>query len=440
MSYPTRVLNVFLTTLVISSLSFTAARAASSNAIAQVSEELRRSEAYTTYSKILVQIDLMANPKTAYLPVTVSAFRPGSLVVEGRVPNAKVMEYVQQNARRISGLSVESQLEVGEVSEPILYSPPARELEAEIQATISGFFPEYAGSIRVTVKDNGMVELNGEVKSYETKVNISRSLRSQPGCRAVINVIRVAADPNSGSVQISDDALLTLDARSLPLIPAAPIVDLEPTHDNHPSIRRMNQAAATASADDAPSAADLGVNVNKLLEDAKAIIERDPQLASLGMELEIEDGGIVAVGKLDGREQVEQVINRLSDVPDVTRVTVKSRPFSMQRTIPKMLDKKDSANSKSWTEKMMSYLPGAGGNDPQSLASSWRFRDNVRRSMIKLGNDRIENLKVRSTMRGLVMEGEVNSTRDRAFIFKQANNLPELRPIPTDIILKITGN
>lgn len=438
MSYPNRMLNTFVTAFVTGLMSFTVAEAASSNAIAQVPEELRRSEAYTNYSKMLVQIDLMANPKTAYLPVTVSAFRPGSLVIEGRVPNAKIMDYVQQNARRISGLSVESQLEIGEVSEPILFSPPARELEAEIQATISGFFPEYAGAIRVTVKENGMVELNGEVKSYETKVNISRSLRSQPGCRAVINVIRVAADPSSGVVQISDDAVMQLDAKSLPLIPAAPIVDLEPTHENHPSLRRMNQAAAVA-ADDAP-VSDLGVSPTKLLEDAKSIIERDPQLASLGIELEIEDGGIVAVGKLEGREQVEQVINRLADVPDVTRVTVKSRPFSMQRTIPKMADKKEEQTPKSWTEKMMSYLPGAGGNDPQSLASSWRFRDNVRRSMVKLSNDRIENLKVRSTMRGLVIEGEVSSTRDRAFIFKQANNLPELRPIATDVILKITGN
>lgn len=439
MSYPTRKLKIFTTAFVTCLMSFTVAEAASSNAIAQVPEELRRSEAYTNYSKMLVQIDLMANPKTAYLPVTVSAFRPGSLVVEGRVPNAKVMDYIQQNAKRISGLSVESQLEIGEVSEPILFSPPARELEAEIKATISGFFPEYAGTIRVTVKENGMVELNGEVKSYETKVNISRSLRSQPGCRAVINVIRVAADPNSGIVRISEDASMQLDPRSLPLIPAAPIVDLEPTHENHPSLRRMNKASAAVAADDVP-ATDLGVSASKLLEDANAIIERDPQLASLGIELEIEDGGIVAVGKLDGREQVEQVINRLSDVPDVTRVTVKSRPFSMQRTIPKMLDKKEEPTPKSWTEKMMSYFPGAGGNDPQSLASSWRFRDNVRRSMIKLSNDRIENLKVRSTMRGLVIEGEVSSTRDRAFIFKQANNLPELRPIATDVILKITGN
>ena len=433
MSYPNR--GIWLTATIVGSLvTFaTIGVAASSSAVAHVPEELKRSEAYTMYSKMLVQIDLMANPKTASLPVTVAAIRPGTLVVEGRVPTTKILEYIQHNAARISGLAVESQLEVGEVPEPILFSPPARELEAEIQATISGFYPEYAGAIRVTVTDNGMVELNGEVKSYEAKLNISRALRSQPGCRAVINVIRVAADPTNGVVQISEDASLQLDAKTLPIIPAAPVVDLEPAHENHPSIRRVAQGVA----DDAPSSA--GTSRDKLVDDAKSIIERDAQLATMGIELDVEDGGLVAMAKCDGREQVEQIVNRLSDVPDVTRVTVKSRPFSMQRTLPKMADKKEDA-SKGWSERLLGFLPGVGGNDPQSLASSWRFRDNIRRSMTRLSENRIENLKVRSNMRGLVIEGEVSSTRDRAFIFKQTNNLAELRPIPTDVILKITGN
>lgn len=433
MSYPNR--SILLTAILGSLMTFVAVgNAASSSAVAHVPEELKRSEAYTMYSKMLVQIDLMANPKTASLPVTVAAIRPGSLVVEGRVPNAKVLEYIQHNAARISGLAVESQLEVGEVPEPILFSPPARELEAEIQATISGFYPEYAGAIRVTVTDNGMVELNGEVKSYEAKLNISRALRSQPGCRAVINVVRVAADPTNGIVQISEDGSLQLDAKTLPIIPAAPIVDLEPAHDNHPSIRRISQGVA----DDAPASA--ATSRDKLIDDAKAIIERDPQLATMGIELDVEDGGLVAMAKCDGREQVEQIASRLSDVPDVTRVTVKSRPYSMQRTIPKMPEKKEDAEEKGWSERLLGFLPGVGGNDPQSLASSWRFRDNIRRSMTRLSENRIENIKVRSTMRGLVIEGDVSSTRDRAFIFKQTNNLAELRPIPTDVILKITGN
>ena len=123
MSYPNR--SIWLTVLIVCSMVVFASHgmSASNTATAQVPEELRRSEAYTMYAKMLVQIDLIANPKTSSLPVTVSAIRPGTLVIEGRVPTAKILDYIQQNAKRISGLAVESQLEVAEVPEPLFVLP-----------------------------------------------------------------------------------------------------------------------------------------------------------------------------------------------------------------------------------------------------------------------------------------------------------------------------
>lgn len=404
--------------------------------VAQVRDELRRSEAYTLYSRTLVQIDLLSNPRTAHLPISVTAIRPGSLVIEGTVPNAKIKDYILANAQRITGLAIEGALQVGEVYETSLIDPAPRELEADIQATITGFYPELADVVRVTVTGNGMVELNGEVTNYESKLNISRIINSQQGCRAVLNLLRVPADPETGDVKITEDGALTIDANDLPIIPAAPLVDLDPAGDDHPSIRTMRGIQA----DDAPARA---TSTLHLVEEARGIIGRDPELGLLELEVDIDREGVVVSGKLETKDQVLSLVDHLSEMPGISHVLVKSRPYSMQRTFPAtMRNPKDQAEAKntSWVQSATEWIPGLGSSDPVSKAKGWRSRETIRRSLYRLCERRIDGLSVSPSTRGLLIEGTIASARDRAFVLKQIDNLPDLRPVPTDVILKIDGN
>lgn len=400
--------------------------------IAHVPDELRQSEAYTLYSKMLVEIDIRSNPRTAGLPISVAAIRPGSLVMEGRVPNARLQQYMVQNAQRITGLSVEEHFEIGDVPDSNLFSPPARELEAEIQATIAGFFPEHAPNIRVTVRENGIVELNGEVLSYESKLNISRVVRSQQGCRAVVNLVRVPADPDLGTVRVSEDGSLTLDASQLPIIPAAPLVDLDPASDNHPPLAQMRGFAGDDAPDRSPS------NV-KLTEDVQAMIESDPELATADLSVDVEGKAVVISGKVDAREKVEEIVGKLSDVPDVPKIIFKSRPYSMQRSFPAGSRLQQEVKEKTWTQKLTAWMPGSP-SEPIDQIHSWRFRESIRRQLAKVCDKRMEGLKISTSSRGLLIEGEVKSARDRAFVLKQVDNVPELRPIPTDVILRVASD
>jgi osmotically-inducible protein OsmY len=404
-----------------------------SESMARVSEDLRQSEAYTLYSKMLVEIDLRANPRTASLPISVVAIRPGSLVFEGRVPNVRLREYLISNAQRITGLSVEEHFEVGDVPDTNLFSPPARELEAEVQATLAGFFPEASSNIRVTVRENGIVELNGEVASYESKLNVSRIVRAQQGCRAVVNLIRVPADPDLGTVRVSEDGSLTLDASRLPIIPAAPLVDLDPASENHPPLAQMRGMAG----DDSPSQAPSNV---KLSEDVQAVIESDPEWAAADLSVDVEGKAVVISGKIESREKVEEIVDKLSEVADVPKVIVKSRPYSMQRSFPGGSRFKPEPKEKSWTQKLTSWVPGGKGLEPSEQAHSWRFRDSVRRQLAKSCDKRVTELKVLTSSRGLLIEGEVKSARDRAYLLKQVDNMPELRPVPTDVILRVSSD
>jgi osmotically-inducible protein OsmY len=403
-------------------------------AMAHVPEELRRSEAYTLYSKMLVEIDLRANPRTAGLPITVAAIRPGSLVLEGRVSTARLQEYLVQNAQRITGLSIEEHFEVGEVADSNLFSPPARELEAEVQATISGFFPDEAPNIRVTVRDNGIVELNGELRSYESKLNVSRVVKSQQGCRAVVNLIRVPADPDLGTVRVSDDGSLSLDASQLPIIPAAPLVDLDPASDNHPPLTQMRGFAA---GDDTPNRNPSNV---KLSEDVQAMIESDPELATADLSVDVEGKAVVITGKIDSKQKVEEIVSKLSDVPDVPKIILKSRPYSMQRSFPPGSRLQEGPKEKTFAQKLTSWVPGASSSEPIDQIHSWRFRESIRRQLAKMCDKRLIDLKVSTSSRGLQIEGEVKSARDRAFVLKQVDNVPELRPIPTDVILRVAAD
>lgn len=401
-------------------------------AVAHVDDELRITSAYTMYAKMLVQIDLIANPRTASCNTSVMAVRAGSLILEGTVPTAGLRDYIEQNAQRITGLSIENMLTIGEVPPVNLISARPMELEAEVRDTITGFYPNLADSVRVTVTDTGIVELHGEVTNYETKLNVSRLVKSQQGSRAVINLLRVPADPDTGLVQVSEDGTLTLEANRLPIIPAAPIVSIDEPAAPAESFR----SGMAMAADDAPIRRASGI---KLVEDARAIIERDADLAIMELELDAQGDDLVVSGRVDSRAQVELIVDRLADVPDIHKITVKARPYSMQRTMGATHSRstgEEDTDQKSWLS-WINPLASGEPDDPVESAQGWRFRSSLRRSINRQCDGRVDQLKVSATGQGILIEGEVATARDRAFVLKQIDNNASIRAIPTDIVLRI---
>lgn len=401
--------------------------AASSPPIAQVDERLASSEAYAIYSKVLVQIDLLANPKTAYLPITVSTLRPGQILLDGQVPTARLREYLIQNARRITGLTVEGSIEVVEIKPDPAMDIPVEELDAEVQATIRGFYPEFTDRVRSTVKQGGIVELNGEVPSYEAKVNVSRIVKSQQGCKAVVNLLHIPVEAESGLIQVTEDGQLRLDAAKLPLIPAAALLPLADTDRPGPSLR----STLAGAADDAPMR---DYSADRLIEDARAVIRRDPQMAVLDLEIDSDGGGIVLSGKVESRELVEHMLETLAEIPDVKKIVVKSRPVSMQRTFPAKAVT-DKPAELSWRQRLLPWSDD--GADPIKASHRWRFRGNVQKVLEGKCDGRIDDLEVKAISRGLLIEGSVTSARDRAFVLKQIDNLAELNAIPVDVVLEV---
>lgn len=405
----------------------TGAASAASQSVAQVDEKLAASEAYAIYAKVLVQIDLLANPKTAYLPITVSTLRPGQILLDGRVPTARLREYLIQNARRITGLAVEGSIEVADLKPDPVFDLPVDEIETEVRATISGFYPEYARDIRSTVKQGGIVEINGEVPSYEAKLNISRIVKSQQGCKAVVNLLRVPAEPESGLVHVTEDGQLRLDAARLPVIPAAAALMLADADRPNVGLR----GALAGAADDAPVR---NHNAARLIEDARAIIGRDSKLAALDLEIDSEAGGVVVSGTVGSRETVEYILDTLAEIPDIKKIVVKSRPISMQRTFPAKAVA-DTTVEQSWYQKLR---PWSGeGDDPIKAAHRWRFRGNLLKVLKAKCEGRVDELAVKAISRGLMIEGSVASARDRAFVFKQIDNLADLNAVPLDVVLHV---
>src|SRR5688572_14729015 len=71
---------------------------------AEVPLALQGDSGYCRYAEILIQLDLLAKPSTASLPITVDAPKPGLLRVSGVAPTSHLKSQIVASARRISGL------------------------------------------------------------------------------------------------------------------------------------------------------------------------------------------------------------------------------------------------------------------------------------------------------------------------------------------------
>lgn len=405
-----------------------------SAAIAFVPDSLAKTAAYSDYAKTLVQLDLLAKSQTAGLRIDVEIIEPGLLALVGKTPNDRLRRQLLVDARRISGLMVRDQLASGPAVQDTFSTASPEELEEQTRDTLRELFPELLENISASGEAGGVVRLRGEVPSYESKLMLSRAIKSQPGCRAVVNLTEIRVDPSTGRVAIGGDQWL--DPGALPTVPPAPIADFG-DDEKHASVRQMT---ARVSGDDA---LDKNLRDRQLRDDVEAQIGGVTQLANIDMVVEAYGDEVTISGKITKRELVEQAAAAAAAVPGAVNVVVKGQPFTIRRHTPERLRDK-GPSSVYQPKRIFGLIPSpfdSGDQDPDSPASTRRFREMVRRSLKKRASGRIKALDVRQSLSaGLVIEGEVETNRDRAFILGQLDEIAELRGVRYDVILRVTGD
>lgn len=397
-------------------------------------DDLQGDPAFNHYAQIIVQLELLANPATASLPIGVTSDKPGQMQIGGRVPNSRLRQYILGMAKRVSGLKIVDEMQSADVPRDTTTFPKAQ-LESLTTETLQSLFPEVATKIRVTVKDEGIVELNGSITSFEQKLLVTQAIKSQPGCKAVLSLVQVDVDSASGEVAVTEDRTRRLKANRLPSIPPAPLVDLAAAE---PQVSVKELTSRKPLADDGPDGEILD---RQLREDVRNQIDANAELAGIELQIEAHDGVVTISGQLKNRVQVEKVVDTASNAAGVKRVIAKCSPYSIQRSM--MSPKSPGVKAEPVKEqptKWSSYLPWNKNSEPKvdaSAANSRGFRESIRKALKKRCEGRLEKITVNNTAHGLVIEGDVANARDRTFVLKQIDNTVELRSVSYDVALRM---
>jgi hypothetical protein len=127
-------------------------------------------------------------------------------------------------------------------------------------------------------------------------------------------------------------------------------------------------------------------------------------------------------------------------------VVAKLRPVSIQRFRPIGYDaakgKAEKLNAPPKPRKLLGFIPlGSAPDDGPSGApvNTRRYRDAVKKTLQRRCGADLEDLVVKAAPdnKGLIIEGKVATPQKRVGIFKQVDNLAELRNINYDLVLEI---
>lgn len=393
--------------------------------VAKVSPVLARDPAYNKFASLLIEIDFLADPVTSELPLSVENPEPGVLSIRGSVPTPRVRQSVLANARRISGLMVRDGLDIAPNRDQFDLDVARERLELLTRETISALFPESEATVKTAVDQEGTVVLTGSVATCEARLLLSRAMKSQPGTRSVVNLLQVPADA-SGRLVVTEDGRQMLAAADLPIVPTAPPIEIEEKTPSEPSRRSPNGLA-----DDAP---EQRLTERAIRDDVQKQISSLSDFIDARLDVEVSGSTVVISGDLRSRDQVERLVNVVSEVPGVFKVVAKCRPFAIQRTIPKLSQGSESKEKEA--HKVLGFLPGEWFG--AGLSTDRRFRDSVRKSVKNRCEKRVSDVVVRETLdKGLVIEGEVANRRDLVYALKQIDGIVELRGKKFDVVLRV---
>ena len=408
---------------------------------AVVTETLRSDPAYATYAKIQIQLEMLANPSTANAAVIVDSPLAGVVDLRGTVSDQRIKDHIVQTAVRVSGLRVRQTLRIVPV-------PPIKNVDAEARAnlvptckeTLAALFPEIGASTTVSANRDGVVTLTGVAPSYEACLLLCQTAKSQPGCTAVVCRLQVPIDKETQKIKVTEDGVERLFAAQLPAIPPASAV--APVLPEDKFMERATDLARMA-ADDAPpeNHAD-----RQLLDDLRARFERDAELKRLNFEIDVQQGAVSLSANTQTRAQVELAVATAGEAPGVTKVTAKCRPVSILRYRPKSYDadpnKPSETKMKTPPKKILWIIPW-GGSEYKPVAApvaSGRYREAIRKNLHKRCEKDVADLAVKLAAdgKGLLIEGKTANPQKRVAVFKQLENVAELRGVPFDAVLQIT--
>ncbi len=414
--------------------------------VAAVPETLKEDPAYTEYARILVQLELLAEPALADAPITVDSPLPGVLDLRGSAPTAELKQRAVDHAARISGLRVRENLRV--IAAPNRRPTPEeaearRNLEPGVRSALAALFPELADGFKVTSAEAGVVVLEGQVSNMETRLMLSQTAKGALGCRAVRNRLRVTLTADeTPKVRIGDGSALAVFAAQLPRVPDAPGA----AQDAALVAAGMGAPLPlpAGAADDAPAA----VPAHQQLADAvRSRLAKEKELASFNLDVEAADGLVTLVGSANTRQQVELAVAAASEAPHVVMVVAKTRPVSIQRYRPFTYDAADGKSARGGIakapepKKLLGFLPLWGRpTTPNAAVASRKFRESLRHAIQKMdgiGNAKAATVKASADGHWLLVEGVSASPQQRAKFFKELENLPALRNIPYDAVVKI---
>jgi osmotically-inducible protein OsmY len=408
---------------------------------AAVTETLRNDIAYATYAKIQIQLEMLANPSTASSSVIVDSPLPGVIDLRGTVPDQRIKDVIVQTADRVSGLRVRQTLRIVPTAPIKNADAEARQnLVPSCKETLVALFPNSGPNVTVSANRDGVVTLTGVAPSYEACLLICQTAKSQPGCSAVVCKLQVPIEKATQKIKVTEDGAEQLFAAQLPAIPPASATSTILPEDKF--LDRPTDLARMA-ADDAPpeNQAD-----RQLLDDLRARFERDAELKRLNFEIDVQQGVVSLSANTQSRAQVELAVATAGESPGVTKVTAKCRPVSILRYRPKSYDadpSKPSASTMKTPQKKLLWVIPWGGSDYKPVSApvtNGRYREAIRKNLQKRCEKDCTDLsvKVSADGKGLLIEGKTPNPQRRVAVFKQLENVAELRGVAFDAVMQIT--
>ena len=145
--------------------------------------------------EILVELAWFEDPVT--FPFFLEARVEGpSLKVRGNVPSQAVRERALQLAKKNSPLLLADNLKI---NSNLTFRPvraTTEQLQNFARACLRESLPRQAKNLQTRSSADGRVAVIGKVDSFEEKLVISQALRRLHSCTAVVNLVKVASDPD----------------------------------------------------------------------------------------------------------------------------------------------------------------------------------------------------------------------------------------------------